>query len=135
MHMQSRHVVCRASAVLPGMRGIEKCAPHMCAWIQAFATSFDARQVVRPFLGDGAQPAPIAAVTGHPDNLLAGMDRLLARASLGAQGTLALSVELRAMGAVHVEEVAPHDWQHLRAWQALVPFEQRRLLRAVREQA
>ena len=133
VHMQNRHVVFRATAILPSMRGIEECAPHMCAWIQAFAISFDARQVVRPFLGDGAQPAPTAAVAGQPDSLLAGMDRLQTRASLGAQGAIALSDELRTKGAVHVHEVTPHDWPQLQAWQTLGPFEQRRLLSAVRE--
>ena len=89
--------------------------------------------MVRPFLGDGAQPGPIAAVAEQPDNLLAGMDRLQTRACLGAQGAIALSDELRAKGAVHVQEVSPHDWQQLYAWQTLGPFEQRRLLSAVRE--
>ena len=133
VHMKNRHDMFRAVAVLPNMRGIAQCAPHMCDWIQTFAIAFDARQVVRPFLGDGAQPGPIASAAEQPDNLLAGMDRLQTRACLGAQGAISLSDELRAKGAVHVQEVSPDDWQQLYAWQTLGPFEQRRLLSAVRE--
>ena len=131
-HMQSRHIVFRASASLPNMRGVAECAPHMCAWIKTFSDAFDARQVVRPFLGERTVPSPAASSAGPHQELLAGMENLRLQANLGAAGAVALSEELRALGAVHVQEVTTDDWERLNAWQTLPPFEQRRLLSIIR---
>ena len=131
-HMQSRHVVFRAVAPLPSMRGVEQCAPHMCAWIKMFAAAFDARQVLRPQPGGGLSAAapPVAAdVLG---GLIDGMAQLQEQAQLSLVGVVALSQELRNLGAVHVTEIAADEWERLTAWCSLLPFEQRRLLRAVR---
>ena len=132
-HMQSRHVVFRATKKLPSMRGVEECAPHMCAWIKALASAFDARQVVRPYLGEGPGVVMAPPMAGACRGLLDGMEILQHRAGLGEPGANALSEELRGMGAVHVREVAADDWERLAAWQTLPLFEQRRLLSVVRE--
>jgi len=48
---------------------------------------------------------------------------------LPTQKAAALAAEVIALGAVHVEEMTPDEWQQLSAWAQLLPFEQRRLLK------
>ena len=131
-HMQSRHVVFRAAAPLPPMQGVEQCAPHMCAWIKAFAEAFDARQVLRPQLGGGGSAAAAWTRADTDGGLIGGMAQLQGQAQLSMVATADLSLELRNLGAVHVREVAAGEWEQLAAWRSLLPFEQRRLLHAVR---
>ena len=93
---------------------------------------FDARQVLRPQPGGGRSAAapPVAAdVLG---GLIDGMAQLKEKAQLSMAGVVALSQELRNLGAVHVTEIAADEWERQTAWCSLLPFEQRRLLRAVR---
>ena len=132
-HMQNRHVVFRAVAKLSSIRDTDPCAPHMCAWILEYATAFDARQALRPALGNGVASLPLVAPGEHERGMLEGMTELASRAQIEDTLAMGLSAELQGLGAVHVREVGLSDWVQLGAWRALRPFEQRRLHAAVLE--
>ena len=131
--MKNRHVIFRAVAKLGSIRDTDPCAPHMCAWIQEYATAFDARQVLRPALGSGVASLPLVAPGEHERGVLEGMAELVSRAQIGDTLAAGLSAELQGLGALHVKEVGLSDWVQLEAWHALRPFEQRRLHAAVVE--
>ena len=132
-HMQSRHLVFRAEAELPSMRGVQQCAPHMCMWIKDSAARFDARQVVRPYLAEGVPLVAARSAAGCNGELISGMDRLQEQSRVSMAGAIALSHELRGLGAIHVREVAVGEWERLTAWHNLMPFEQRRFMSVARE--
>ena len=62
---------------------------------------------------------------------LVGLATLTAKAQLPPAKAEDLANELLSMGALDVAELSAADWQSLRAWQTLLPFEQRRLLKAL----
>ena len=66
---------------------------------------------------------------GNDASQLGGMLALAGRAQLPTQKAAALAAEVIALGAVHVEEMTPDEWQQLSAWAQPLPFEQRRLLK------
>ena len=77
------------------------------------------------------QRRPLVA-TDVLGELIDGMAQLQEQAQLSMAGVVASSQELRNLGAVDVAEIAADEWERLTAWCSLLPFEQRRLLRAVR---
>ena len=121
-HMKNRMHVFTCHAVLKNLRQTDPCVPCMCKWIRDGAAAGDARPLLQPaLLGPGPD-------TSHD---LEGMANLLLAAKLPPGKGKALEAELLALGAVNVKEVDARDWQSLTAFVSLLPFEQRRLLKAL----
>ena len=62
------------------------------------------------------------------DDIVQGFEALSVDAQVPPAVASFLLRELRALGVVHVAEVAPGDWPQLQAWVMLRPYERRRLL-------
>ena len=69
--------------------------------------------------------------TPQKETTLAGMDDLVEKAHLSRAIADALVAEIATLGAVDVKELLVSDWKALTAFNALLPFEQRRLLSVV----
>ena len=106
------------------LRDVTSCAPCMAAWIVREAAKFDAAGALRP-----APAAPPASGAGAPP--VSGFEDLMRAARMPRSQADALLADVRAIGAVSVEEVLPGDWVLLNSWAALRPLEQRRLLRQI----
>lgn len=126
-HMRNRfeEFVCRAA--VKKLKDSDACAIHMCKWIMDGAAEADAREVLRaPVL---LPLSDIAAGNGHGEGQeLVGMSDLVRVAKLPAATAAALENEIKALGAIHVRELAAEDWKALRSWALVKPFEQKRLL-------
>ncbi|CAK0825254.1 unnamed protein product [Prorocentrum cordatum] len=122
-HMQNRVRQFPFTSVLSdgSLQDVLSCAPCMTAWIVREAAKFDAVGVFRP-----APAAPAAADAGVPP--VSGFDDLMSDARIPRAQADALLADVRAMGAVAVDEVLPADWVCLNSWALLLPLQKRRLL-------
>ncbi|CAK9024990.1 Uncharacterized protein SCF082_LOCUS16872 [Durusdinium trenchii] len=120
-HMQSRLWQFNCVATVQHLKDTIPCARCMCCWIRDGAATFDAAQVLRT--------VPVA--TPQKETTLAGMDDLVEKAHLSRAIADALVAEIATLGAVDVKELLVSDWKALTAFNALLPFEQRRLLSVV----
>ena len=125
-HMQNRVKQFPFTSVMSdgSLRDVTSCAPCMAAWIVREAAKFDAAGALRP-----APAAPPASGAGAPP--VGGFEDLMRAACMPRSQADALLADVRAIGAVSVEEVLPGDWVLLNSWAALRPLEQRRLLRQI----
>ncbi|CAK0878955.1 unnamed protein product [Prorocentrum cordatum] len=122
-HMQNRARQFPFTSVLSdgSLQDVLSCAPCMTAWIVREAAKFDAVGVFRP-----APAAPVGADAGVPP--VSGFDDLMSDARIPRAQADALLADVRAMGAVAVDEVLPADWVRLNSWALLLPLQKRRLL-------
>ena len=98
---------------------------HLCRWIHDACLEHDSRPFLTP-------PACItAASSSAAQHALSGMAELAAPAQLPEAHVQQLEAQILSLGAVDVRELRRSDWQSLIAFNALKPFEQRRLLAAV----
>ena len=99
----------------------------MCSWIRDGAAAYDARAALQPppFLPSGVGQ-------GTLQSKLLGMEALVQRAKLPADKAAAMESEFVRAGAVHVQELVAEDWTRLDTWNSLLPFEQRRVMAALR---
>ncbi|CAK0871463.1 unnamed protein product [Prorocentrum cordatum] len=113
-HMQNRARHFPFSSVLSdgSLQDVLSCAPCMTAWIVREAAKFDAVGVFRP-----APAAPVGADAGVPP--VSGFDDLMSDARISRAQADALLADVRAMGAVAVDEVLPADWVRLNSWALL----------------
>ncbi|CAK0814602.1 unnamed protein product, partial [Prorocentrum cordatum] len=113
-HMQNRARHFPFSSVLSdgSLQDVLSCAPCMTAWIVREAAKFDAVGVFRP-----APAAPVGADAGVPP--VSGFDDLMSDARIPRAQADALLADVRAMGAVAVDEVLPADWVRLNSWALL----------------
>jgi hypothetical protein len=58
------------------------------------------------------------------------MPALCSQAQLPGSAAAAVDSEAYDLGAIHVKEMTPADWQGLSSWHKLKPLEQRRFLAA-----
>lgn len=125
-HMQNRVKQFQFTSVLAdgSLHDVTSCAPCMAAWIVREAAKFDAAGVFRPALA-----APPAADAGAPP--VSGFEDLMRDACVPRAQADALLADVRAIGAVSVEEMLPADWALLNSWAALRPLEKRRLLKQI----
>ena len=127
-HMQSsRLLLFQSTAQVKHLKYTAPCARCMCSWIVDGAGQFDAKQALVP-------PPPTHTETAPSDHAeqLPGMADLSARAKLPPGKAKALMEEILALGAVCLDELDVRDWQSLTSWAGLLPFEQRRLLSALK---
>ncbi|CAK0858989.1 unnamed protein product, partial [Prorocentrum cordatum] len=122
-HMQNRARQFPFTSVLSdgSLQDVLSCAPCMTAWIVREAAKFEAVGVFRP-----APAAPVGADAGVPP--VSGFDDLMSDARIPRAQADALLADVRAMGAVAVDEVLPADWVRLNSWALLLPLQKRRLL-------
>ncbi|CAK0865702.1 unnamed protein product [Prorocentrum cordatum] len=122
-HMQNRVRQFPFTSVLSdgSLQDVLSCAPRMTARIVREAAKFDAVGVFRP-----APAAPVGADAGVPP--ASGFDDLMSDARIPRAQADALLADVRAMGAVAVDEVPPADWVRLNSWALLLPLQKRRLL-------
>ena len=99
----------------------------MCSWIVDGASQSDAKQALVPFPSIHTETASVGL-----SEQLAGMAELSARAKLPPAKANALTEEIVALGAVSLNELDVRDWQSLTFWAGVLPFEQRRLLSALK---
>lgn len=135
-HMQNRVEMFHCSAKVHKIVDVTPCAECMCQWILKACHDFDAKSVLLPLASVSATFSVQAPQSRHqvlPADELPGMDPVATLAKLNAAVVATLSSELKTLGVVHAEEVTVEDWQSLQAWAGLKPFEQRRLLAAVRQ--
>ena len=134
-HMQSRvemfpctHVVKRPGTV--GVQDGEECAVHMARWIRDGAVAYDAAQVLdRGPLPAASAGAPASSSTGAVG--VADLVEFFDAAQLPTDVRDALTRDVVAAGAVHVQELNRQDWESLESWQLLRPLQQRRVLKFV----
>ena len=121
-HLQSRvhQFSCTAVFVPPGegRPEIPQCAHHLAKWVQLGADRFDAQSV----LGARVLPSQDAVV---------GLREVLSSAALPERVSTQLMIEIRALGAIHVNELRLEDWQGLPSWPNLRELEKRRVLRSI----
>ena len=134
MHLQSRVDVHRVVAKVPGMKDTTPCAVHMCRWVRDGAMAQDASLLLSPALPvqPGAIGRAASAHDGGPD--VQGLEAVCQAAvpRISAHSYAALRGELLALGVIHVAELSLEDWASVRALSALLPFEQRRCMQALR---
>ena len=118
-HMKSRLLLFHCNATIKSLKDTMPCPTCMCKWIVDAATKHDSRAVLAP--------GPPQVQVGD----LAGMAELAEAAKLPFAKRSILESQIIAMGAVHVKELVPADWESLPAFGQLLPFEQRRLLAAL----
>lgn len=134
-HMQSRvemfpctHVVKRPGTV--GVQDGEERAVHMARWIRDGAVAYDAAQVLDrgplPAAPSGAAASSSTGAVGVTD-----LDQFFDAAQLPTDVREALTRDVVAAGAVHVQELTRQDWESLESWQLLRPLQQRRVLKFV----
>ena len=128
-HLQSRVELfhCAHQVVAPGSRPrhgmIPQCRHHLAKWIREGAEAFDAAQ--------GLLQMPRVASEAVSPAAVADLDQLLEAAKLPAPARQAISRDVIATGAVHVQELTRGDWEGLPSWASLKCLEQRRLLKLV----
>ena len=135
-HMQNRVEMFHCSAKVEQLKDVTPCAECMCRWILGACQHFDASSVLLPVANLSAASsanAPQQSRQVVPADDLPGMDQVATLAKLNIAVVATLTSELKTLGVVHAEEVTVEDWQSLQAWAGLKPFEQRRLLAAVRQ--
>ena len=116
-----------ASRKVPKLKDTVPCDRCMCSWIRDGAAAYDARAALQPppFLPSGVGQ-------GTVQSKLLGMEALVQRAKLPADKAAAMESEFVRAGAVHVQELVAEDWTRLDTWNSLLPFEQRRVMAALR---
>ena len=127
-HMRNRFVPFRCHAVVARLADSNPCAAHLCKWLVDGAAAADARAALRP----GPAPRVGDASDGEGHGGLGGMGSIAKAAKLPAAKADMLTAEIVALGAVDARELAVTDWQELRGWAALLPFERKRLLAALK---
>ena len=122
-HMQSRVHMFTVNAQVANLKDIEPCGVCLSKWIVAGAAARDASLVLH---------GPVL-IPGGPEqrDILTGMEDLKRAANLDTDVMERLAAELVALGARDICEITREDWQQLRAFATLRPFEQRRLMRAI----
>ena len=126
-HMQSRLVLFQHTAQVKHLKYTPPCARCMCSWIVDGASQFDAKQALVSPPSIHTETAPVGL-----SEQLVGMAELSARAKLPPAKANALTEEIVPLGAVSLNELDVRDWQSLASWAGLLPFEQRRLLSALK---
>ena len=105
-------------------RAIEPCGCCMAKWMVEGAAAADAAAALRHQVnaagGGGGEDAEGDPVQGFMD--------VVRQAVLPHDIGQALHGEAVALGAVHVSELTPADWQGLPSWPTLRPLQQRRLM-------
>ena len=130
-HLRSRVELFRCTAVFvpPGRAArrqpIEQCRHHLAKWVRDGAQAFDAKCLLQ-------QPAT-AAVPPADDSIedVTDLAALLKAAQLPCETASALTQQIVALGAIHVQELRQEDWASLPAWTSLREMERRRLLKLV----
>ena len=114
-----------ATERFPKLADVVPCARCMCHWIVEGAAANDAQSI------HGQPKLPIASMSvgdACDAGEVVGMSALVGRARIPVAKAAVLEAEIRAQGAVHVQELTVEDWKGLSAWSTLLCFEQRRLL-------
>ncbi len=123
-HIRNRVEEFHFTNIVTSLKDVESCAPCMARWITKFSDEASALTV--PLAPVASSSAPVAApVSVH------GFADVMAAAKLAGAIVDALSLDVVATGAVHVDELALSDWQHLPSWNKLRPMEVRRLVAVV----
>ena len=128
-HMKNRCYPFSATAVLLNLKETVPCACHMCKWIVAGASQSDADSILSMI----APQRPLHA--GH-DGAVAGssvtdLEEFMRSAMIPAEAHAVIARDVRATGAVHIQELTKTDWEQLESWQLLKPLERRRVLQYV----
>ena len=126
-HMMSRLHIFTCRAKVTKLKDVCLCGMCCCRWIVAGAAEYDAQQLREQM----PQPGPLPPPQDGSDQIgqkVVGMAALIGKAAIPGAIASMIETEVHSLGAVHVKELTPADWEGLASWQQLRPLQQRRFL-------
>ena len=135
-HMQSRVEQFTAKAQLPiqSLHDVPLCKQSWASWVVTRSVAFASRAVPST-LQDPAAGRATSSSASHSSAAgsydIDGFANLMGRAVISPAVAESLHQEMVTLGVVSIQEMTVEDWKGLRAWQAILPFAQRRLLAIV----